>query len=103
MNDPLAHTPNQCHRYKNYTAPPQWVSVSGKRYGIRDYRTKTLVWHNLTRNLVDLFLSDDRNKYGTEEDKKRLPQETRYNRSHTGRKRRKKSTSRVEDIDFTAL
>ena len=29
----------------------------------RDYRTKTLVWHNLTRNLVDLFLSDDRNKY----------------------------------------
>ena len=41
-------------------------------------------------------------KYGTEEDKKRLPQETRYNRSHTGRKRRKKSTSRVEDIDFTA-
>ena len=42
-------------------------------------------------------------KYGTEEDKNRLPDETRYNRSHSGRKRRKKITSQVQDIDFTAL
>jgi len=34
-----------------------------KRNGSRVYRTKTIVWHNLTRNLVDLFLSDGRNKY----------------------------------------
>jgi len=33
------------------------------RNGSRVYRTKTLMWHNLTRNLVDLFLSDRRNKY----------------------------------------
>ena len=39
------------------------IFLIGKRNGSRVYRTKTLVWHNLTRNLVDLFLSDDRNKY----------------------------------------
>ena len=42
-------------------------------------------------------------KHGTEEDKQRLPEETRYNRSHTGRKRKKNSSSQIEDIDFTAL
>ena len=39
------------------------IFLIGKRNGIRVYRTKTLVWHNLSRNLVDLFLADDRNKY----------------------------------------
>ena len=39
------------------------IFLIGKRNGSRVYRIKTLVWHNLTRNLVDLFLSDDRNKY----------------------------------------
>jgi len=39
------------------------ILLIGKRNDSRVCRTKTLVWHNLTRNLVDLFLSDDRNKY----------------------------------------
>ena len=42
-------------------------------------------------------------KHGTEEDKQRLPEETRYNQSHTGRKRKKKQSSHIPDIDFTAL
>jgi len=39
------------------------IFLIGKRNGIRQYRCQTLVWHNITRNLVDLFLADDRNKY----------------------------------------
>ena len=44
------------------------IFLIGKRNGIRVYRTKTLVWHNLSRNLVDLFLADDRNKYSHMDD-----------------------------------
>ena len=39
------------------------ISLIHKRNDSRDYRTKTLVWHNLTHNLVELFLSDHRNIY----------------------------------------
>ena len=46
-----------------YNSENKEIFLIGKRNGSRVYRTKTLVWHNLTCNLVDLFLSDDRNKY----------------------------------------
>jgi len=66
--------------------------IKNKKYG----KWTVTTWsRNTSRNSIM--------KYGTEEDKNRLPDETRYNRSHSGRKRRKKITTQVQDIDFTAL